>query len=822
MGAAVKSRFFKRTERALGAFILSAPMIALPIAGVAQAQHAHAVASAQPSPSAPRPYDIPAGEIGPALTRWAQASGLRLLASSKALRGVKTQGASGPYLAEGALQQLLKGTTLVYQFTGERTVAIVDRSAMNANAQSLDLETITVEGQNANSNSTMQLAAPYAGGQVATGGQVGLLGNRNVMDTPFNQTSYTSETIRDQQARTIADVVVNDPSVRASWPATGYSAPLMIRGFAASNQDVSFGGLYGIAPAFTVNAGMAERVEVLKGPAALLSGMQPNGSVGGSVNIVPKRAGDKPNTELTANYASNSQLGGQVDVGRRFGPNNEFGARFNGSYQDGDTNVDHQAKAFGSGVIGLDYRGERLRLSADLGYQHQDFKAPTLITFVGVGVPVPKAPDTSSNWFFPWSWADIKDTFGATRAEFDLTPDWTLYAAAGGKVTDWERLSYFPTVTNAAGDLTGTPAHLKYRYLTDTEEVGVRGHVDTGAVNHQLTVSANRYHQRTSGLTVNAGGAVASNLYNPASVAEPGISDIDPPKISDSVLTSLAVGDVLSVFDKRIQFIVGTRQQNIEIGNFSATTGTMTSQYDKSALTPAVGLVVKPWRNVSIYGNYIEGLQQGAIVGGTYANAGQVLEPYVSKQHEVGVKVDWGGLTTTLAAFQISQPSATAPSATGVLSVDGEQRNRGLELNVFGKVSEDVRLLGGLSLIEATLTKTANGINDGNEAPGVPKLQINLGAEWDTPFMRGLTVTGRVIHTSEQKVDNANTQSIPSWTRLDVGARYKFKAGGKPIILRANIENVFDTDYWASAAYYPGWLASGAPRTFLLSTTLTF
>jgi iron complex outermembrane receptor protein len=816
----VKSKFFKRIERALGAFILSAPMIALSAYGHAQAQTA--TPQTQTSSSVQQPYNIPAGDIATALTQWAQNSGVRLLASSRTLRGVRTQGAAGPYTTEGALQQLLKGTSLAYRFTGERTVAILDRAALAAQAQALDLPTITVEGQVDNPNSTMQAPAPYAGGQVATGAQVGLLGNRGVMDTPFNQTSYTAQTIEDQQARSIVDVVANDPSVRASWPATGYSAPLIIRGFAATNQDVAFGGLYGIAPAFTVDVGMAERIEVLKGPAALLGGMQPNGSVGGNVNIVPKRATDAPNAKLTPTFVSDGQFGGHVDVGRRFGADNAFGVRFNGSYQDGRTGVDYQSRSLGSAVLGLDYRGDRLRLSADLGYQQQNYKAPTLITFLNAGVPVPSAPSASSNWFFPWSWADVTDKFGVARAEFDLTRQWTLYAAAGGKITDWERLSYFPTITNAAGDLTGTPAHLKYRYKNDTEEVGVRGQFGTGPVHHQITVAANRYYQGTSGLTVNAGGALPSNLYAPSSAAAPGISDINPPKISDTVLKSAAVSDVLSILDKRVQLILGVRQQKIEVDNFSAATGALTSRYDKDAVTPAVGLIVKPLHNVSIYANYIEGLQQGAIVGATYANAGQVLAPYVSKQQEVGVKVDWGRVTTTVSLFQITQPSATAPSSTGTLSTDGEQRNRGLELNVFGQLSDSVRILGGLSLVDAKLTRTANGINDGKEAPGVPKVQVNIGSEWDTPFLPGFTLTGRVIYTGEQKVDNANTQTLPDWTRFDLGARYKFTIDGRPVTIRASVENVFNKGYWSSAAYYPGWLSPGAPRTFLLSTTFTF
>lgn len=815
----MKSKFFKRTERALGAFILSAPMIALSAYGHAQAQTA--TPPTQTS-SVQQPYNIPAGDIATALTQWAQNSGVRLLASSKTLRGVRTQGAAGPYTAEGALQQLLKGTSLAYRFTGERTIAILDRAALAAQAQALDLPTITVEGQADNANSTMQAPAPYAGGQVATGAQVGLLGNRGVMDTPFNQTSYTAQTIEDQQARSIVDVVASDPSVRPSWPTTGYSAPLMIRGFLATNQDVAFGGLYGIAPAFTVDVGMAERVEVLKGPSALLSGMQPNGSVGGSVNVVPKRATDAPITKLTPSYVSSGQFGGHVDVGRRFGADKAFGVRFNGSYQDGRTEVDYQSRSLGSAVLGLDYRGERLRLSADLGYQQQNYKAPTLITFLKAGVPAPSAPDASSNWFFPWSWATTTDKFGVARAEFDLTPRWTLYAAAGGKITDWERLSYFPTITNAAGDLSATPAHLKYRYLTDTEEVGTRGQVETGPVHHQITVAVNRYYQSTSGLSVAAGGALASNLYNPSSASAPGYAEIDPPKMSEAALRSVAVSDILSILDKRVQLILGVRQQKIEIDNFNTTTGVLSSRYDEQAVTPAFGLIVKPLQNVSIYANYIEGLQQGAIVGPTYANAGQVLAPYMSKQKEVGVKVDWGRVTTTVSAFEITQPSATAPSSTGVLSTDGEQRNRGLEFNTFGQLTDSVRILGGLSVVDARLTHTANGINDGKQAPGVPKLQVNIGSEWDTPFFPGFTLTGRVIYTGEQKVDNANTQTLPDWTRFDLGARYKFIVDGKPVTIRASVENVFNRSYWSSAAYAPGWLAPGAPRTFLLSTTFTF
>jgi iron complex outermembrane receptor protein len=104
----------------------------------------------------------------------------------------------------------------------------------------------------------------------------------------------------------------------------------------------------------------------------------------------------------------------------------------------------------------------------------------------------------------------------------------------------------------------------------------------------------------------------------------------------------------------------------------------------------------------------------------------------------------------------------------------------------------------------------------------VPAVQLNLGAEWDAPFLRGLTFSSRVIYTSLQYLDAANTQSIPDWTRLDAGVRYTFeRKDGKPISVRFNVENLFDTNYWAAASSSFG-LSMGAPRTFLVSLASEF
>jgi iron complex outermembrane receptor protein len=320
--------------------------------------------------------------------------------------------------------------------------------------------------------------------------------------------------------------------------------------------------------------------------------------------------------------------------------------------------------------------------------------------------------------------------------------------------------------------------------------------------------------------------SIASNLYHPTFIARPAYTRLDPKVLTTLHATTVAFSDTMSVLNDRVQLTLGGRQQQIDSANFSGTTGAQTASYSKGVFTPAVGFLVKPLQNVSLYVNYIEGLQAGPSVPIGYTNYGQTLAPYVSKQVETGVKVNWGRVITTAAFFEITQPSLLIyPSAgsLGTYSQDGEQRNRGVELNATGEVIDSFRVLGGITLMEGKLMRNANAALIGNKAPGVPDVQLNLGAEWDTPFLKGFTLSGRAIYTSEQYYDNANLQQIPDWVRFDVGARYAFVSPwtGKDITIRANVINVANKGYWAAATPTFG-LVLGAPRTYMLSTTFDF
>jgi iron complex outermembrane receptor protein len=746
------------------------------------------------------------------------------------VQGKTSPGVNGAMTPEQAVNRLLAGTGLSASVTGGNTVTVTGPGGGTSGAVQLD--PVQVQGYLVPPQAMIDnLPPPYAGGLVGSGSQLGVLGERGVMDTPFNQTSYTSKLMQDQQAQTLGDVVSNDPSVRVGSPSSSGLEDFAIRGFAVANGDILFTGLAGVTPT-VFNSMMTEgleRVEVLKGASAFLNGAGPAGSVGGVINVIPKRAGKDPITQFTPTYSTNSQFGGHVDFGRRFGDNEEFGVRINAVYRDGSTPIDlqtsQQARLF---TLGADYRGNAVRASLDFGYQYQYLQAPRRFPQPNFGIVVPAAPTNTTNYNFAWEYNAPEVFYGAVRGEYDITDNLTAFASLGGSDRSQFNIRTNPFVSTGFGTIPPGNAFVEAtRVFSGALEAGVRSTFETGPIRHQMTLSYNRYGQSFYRQR-NFFAVPASNIYNPAfSPAPPASLMPSPdgsPKQSQQDLGSMAIGDTLSIWSERLQFTAGVRAQNIKAWNFNPTTGAVTSSYDETATSPMFAILGKPWQSVSLYANYIQGLQQGAVAPAGTLNAGQVFAPFLSTQYEVGAKVDWGGkLTTTLAAYQLSQPFSFINPQTNLFAVDGKQRNRGLEFNVFGEPVEGLRVLGGASYIEARQEATGGGLNQGNYAIGVPVLQLVAGGEWDVPVpaLRGLTLVGRLVYSSSAFLDAMNVQQVPEFAQVNVGLRYTYeRANGKPIVVRATVDNLFNASYWDPNTF--GQLSLSNPRTFLLSTSFNF
>jgi iron complex outermembrane receptor protein len=766
-------------------------------------------------------FNIPAGPLASALAQFGQQSGRQVTANTDSIRSASTAGVQGNLTVEEAMQRLLTGTGATYSIGAGSVISVQRVGPTGSNA--LTLDPVQVQGNIVPAQAEIgNLTPTYAGGEVARGGRVGVLGNRDYMDTPFSTTTYTEKFIKDTQARSIIDVLVDDPSIRASYGQSAYDDRMYVRGFALTSQDMAFNGLYGVTGIVAVPLAGIERVEVFRGPSAMLSGMAPRGAVGGTINFVPKRAPDAGITQATALYSSNANFGGHIDVGRRFGADKELGVRGNAYYTGGPTNVNNQADQLINLTLGVDYRSPQTRLDFDIGYLQRTVSGGQPGAFVRAGLLVPAAPNTAANFYQPWEFLTTSAGYGDLRLEHDFADNLTGFIKAGGNNQNFASLWAYPTIQNTSGGTTATPSKFVSWYQNASFEAGARGRFETGGLKHEAVVSGSYLINWTGAISQNAPPVVASNIYAPIAQPVPNLTGFaqGAPLTSQSVLSSIGLIDAISAFGDKVQLIGGVRLQQIQVANWNALTGLPTPGYAQSAVTPTVSLIVKPWSYLSFYGNYIQALEQGPTAAAGLANAGTVFAPFTSTQFEVGTKLDLGDFGATLSLFQITKPSSYVNATTNTLVVQGQQVNSGIEFTMFGEPIKGLRPLGGFLAMSPVLTSTLNGTNNGHYAPGVSQFQANLGVDWDTPWVRGLTVGGRVIYTSQAFLDPANLQSVPAWTRFDLSAKYVFeRADGKPIAIRGQVTNVGNNNYWMAV---PGYLTQGAPRTFMLSLTADF
>ncbi|HWU97306.1 MAG TPA: TonB-dependent receptor plug domain-containing protein, partial [Oxalicibacterium sp.] len=321
------------------------------------------------------------------------------------------------------------------------------------------------------------LSKPYAGGQVARGGRIGILGTQDNMDVPFNVTSYTNELIQNQQARSVADVLRNDPSVRVARGFGNFQESYFIRGFLLGSDEVAYNGLYSLLPRQYVAAELFERVEVLKGASTFLTGASPGGGgIGGSINLLPKRAPNDPLTQLTVGGGSGTQGSVAADIARRFGPDHNTGVRINAVRRDGNTGVEDEKTELSVFAVGVDWRSRDLRLSADIGHQDNKLKrARTNVTLDAGLTSIPSAPDNDSNWAQDWSYSNERDTFGTFRAEYDLSENTTAWGAVGMRRSTEENSLSNITVTNAVTGAGNTRRADNYREdIVKSAEIGIR------------------------------------------------------------------------------------------------------------------------------------------------------------------------------------------------------------------------------------------------------------------------------------------------------------------------------------------------------------
>lgn len=696
-------------------------------------------------------------------------------------------------------------------------------SAGSSWAQSSDAPPVTsLSTIEVKASKYIDLPPAYEGNHVATGGNLGLLGNRDVMNTPFSTINYTSDYIEDLQGQELRILISkNDPSVQTPGAGgTGGKDTMYIRGFRAG--DVSLNGLQGLTSGRRVMA-IAERLEILKGPSAVLNGMNASNDVGGSINLVSKRATDDPITNVTLSYIQPSQFGTHLDLGRRFGESNELGLRLNGVFKDGEGVVDHRTNRDKLISLGADYRLGSVKLSADLYHLEEYISGLNRGVRLAKGLdknPLPTPPKGNVLLGVPWAAGLTRETTALVRADWAASDKLAVYGSAGYSKSEMSNYNTKgSTLLNEQGDLKLAATRRNNTGYNLAANSGLFYSFDTGSVHHTISagVDWNRKSSRIDNTSIK-GWSETINIYDPDYPARPYVpmNGLRAPNVS--YLYSAALADTLSFADGKYQLTLGLRQQWVSTKDKSG----KSDNYSKNALTPTIAGVWQLRDDWMLYANYAEGLTRGMIVGDDYANEGQVFAPQKTRQYEIGMKYDSGDYALTAALFDITQPNSYESNerinGKPNLSYDGRQRNRGVEVQVFGQIAENWRLTGGIAYLDPKIRKASNPDTEGRSAVGLSRWVAKAGIEWDTPFVQGLTVNANLHSQSKQYANASNSYYMPGVTTYDLGMRYKTRFAGKELTLRASLENVGNKAYWV----VPLSNGQGSPRTFLASATLKF
>ena len=622
--------------------------------------------------------------------------------------------------------------------------------------------------------------------------EVGPLGSRQLLDTPYSISVVPVNLAENQQLQNVRELFRYIPSVQ------GENIRPQSRGMQAGVvQNTRIDGL-NIAATTDYAIEQFERVEVLNGLAGALYGPA---SPAGTFNYVLKRPTSQPLTALKFGYTSDGNVLAHADLSRRAGPGGMFGARVNLLSQDGESYSDasNMRRRLVSGAF--DVRpagGTRIEVNGSY-YRYTATGFPGNFAFAS-GVAFPTLDPRLKGLGYDWAGDDNTTFLASGRLFQEIGSDWRF--SGGVLYMSNDRASTMPTLTiiDNAGDYTATTVNTTFSFdRVLSNNATLRGNVDIGGIGNELFIGTTGFVWKrytpfhTGKITLGTG-----NLADPTLFGRPALPDFkDRYHAQTTRQQAITFGDTIAL-TRQFSVLVAASQSWISARNISKT-GAVTSRYEDDGISRTASVMFKPRANMTAYVTYASSLQQGDSAPATAANAGEALAPYRSTQWEVGYKFSLDRIQFALAAYRIKRPYAYV-GADNVFRVQAHQRNRGVEFTANGRVTRDLNLFGGISILDPTLLDTGSVLTNDKRILGLPKLAFNLLAEYRLPMLPQLTVTADVGHVGDRPGNFSNTTMVDGYTTVDLGLRYQLALHGQVLAFRLGVDNVFDERYWANVA----------------------
>lgn len=676
--------------------------------------------------------------------------------------------------------------------------------------------------------------AKAAGDKQKAVANLSLLGQQLAFTSPISVVNYDEKAFEDQAPRNVVDALAKtDASVMNFGGETNTLSGIYVRNLQLDMRQVSVNGLAGLYSTYnSPTAGIAS-AQLIKGASTATTGMDPEGSAGASMNVETKRATDEDINKIGFGWYSNNRLQETFDFGRRFGANKEWGVRVSGKYRDGDTarnDYDELAKEL---AIGADYRGDKLRVGVDYMINKRDTNGgrARVQDMQNFTYTIPSAPNGKTNLNPAWLGQTTKDETIMGTFEYDLPYNMMIsgglghmesrYSGAFGQITSLQQDGTF-NVTGIRG--------IDFRSRTTSGNLKLQGELETGPVLHNWSIAYDTVvRQRDHDSSVRTNGRVTGgSIYSPSfGSLTPATFDLTAnTQGTDSKLTarSLALADTLGFVDNTVRLTLGGRFQWIK--QLDKTAGT---ELKADRFSPMVTLAYVANPNTVFYGNYLEDLEPG----NADPDTGEMNSPRVSKQVEVGVRKNWDEwLTTTVSVYEIRRPGIIRGNTAAMKALagkeQGKERNRGVEFNAYASLLDNtLRPSIGVTYNQAKVfdfPTYADTIVSGVQVTS-PRWISKAAVEWDPSFAPNLTLNAALQYYGSSYQDTAANYKLPSYTTVDVGAKYVAKVADKQTVtLRAGVENLFNKHYWQiqRGLYNRSFAVLGMPRTYWANMEYSF
>ena len=664
------------------------------------------------------------------------------------------------------------------------------------------------------------------GGFVVSHDRVGILGDIKAIDVPFTQKQYSEKTISTfyDPNQPLNGTLANNPSIRIGSPSPMYT-DFNMRGV---NMNAAHYYINGVPNLFnqtrSIPAYVLESVDIVSGPNTVLNGatFSNNGTNGtdapaGLLNGKTKRATTKDITRYTQRFSGRSTFTEDIDIGRRFGDNKAWGVRVNAHNEEGNLSMEGAKVRDKTLYINLDHKDEKSSTNIFGGYF--DWKVNggqrwLSATNVKDG-HLASAPNGKSNLSFDNQTKYNHGYMMTLNHIQNLNANWKAFVNAGyGHYSEhkWDPNSGSLTLGND-GKLSG-----KFRdYISDSRslywQTGISNESKIGNVKNNISLAVDYFNYKSK--AVNSGSKNPNNLvgdiWNGVKLTS---SPIFAPSIS-SVGYSKETAKAMTLAD-RAEFGKASAYVALQYRD-TETTSAAGKKVSKDSLNPTFALAYKPIDNLSVYASYAQSYTKPVEVGSGYDNTGEIFKPIKNKQNEIGLKYENASIMHNLAFFDLNQASYIKEETNGPTgqrySQEGENRFKGIEYSLTGKVANKWNLMGGIMYLNGKREKLAMGSEhlEGRYANGVPKWNAVFAAEYEAS--QSTSFIGRVNYVGESHV-NDNGVKTPDYMTADLGVKYKTSINTVPVTLSAMCYNAFDKNYWISRGTS---VALGAPRTFMLS-----